>query len=86
MQRASQTLSIDTEQTTLEQLLGLLKSELAFVRPQVMRGDTYLFESGEGLVIAFSLCFFFAFCFCCCFLCTIFGVCSENIADSPTIG
>lgn len=48
-QKATQTLSIDTEQTTLSALVGLLRTELAFVEPQLMLGDSVKYESGDGL-------------------------------------
>jgi ubiquitin-like 1-activating enzyme E1 B len=48
-QKATQTLSIDTEQTTLSVLVSLLRSELSFVDPQLMLGRSVKYESGDGL-------------------------------------
>jgi ubiquitin-like 1-activating enzyme E1 B len=48
-QKATQTLTIDTEQTTLAQLLHVLRAELSFVEPQIMLGNSVKYESGDGL-------------------------------------
>lgn len=48
-QKATQTLTIDTEHTTLAALLHVLRAELSFVEPGLMLGDTVKYESGDGL-------------------------------------